>query len=486
MYTLLHISDLHRSPRDPVSNDELISCLLADRGRFHLEQPTISFPDAIVVSGDLIQGVQLGTSGYDEELKRQYAEALDFLVRLTDAFVSGDRSRVAIVQGNHDVDWNTAFSSMRSVHAPGQDVRGLLSSVHSSYRWSWKALSLLQIISQPDYDARFDQFRQMYRQFYEKADLLFPVDPARAWNLFVFDQGRITLCGFNSCENNDCFNLSGEISSDAISQCHLKLLTDRGTDRLRIAVWHHHVQGSPNRSDYMDHETVRVLIDKGFRLGLHGHQHSSNALPYAHYLSEEEQMVVVGAGSLCAGPYDLPRGCSRQYNVVEISDDYSEARIHVREMTVPNVFTAGRMIALGGESFKDVRWRAFTLPVFNTVRSGGASIAVAEKIEHLISSARYAEAVALARKSEEALGHYARRLITQALFKGNSWKELLAHLAHPENSEELSMLVRAHIELKDWPGAEGTLHAARLTGIFAAPFLAALADQVNVERGVSR
>ena len=30
----MHISDLHRSPRDPISNDELISALVHDRDRY--------------------------------------------------------------------------------------------------------------------------------------------------------------------------------------------------------------------------------------------------------------------------------------------------------------------------------------------------------------------------------------------------------------------------------------------------------------------
>jgi len=39
-------------------------------------------PDAIVASGDIIQGVPLGTTNYRFELDRQYSVALDFLDEL--------------------------------------------------------------------------------------------------------------------------------------------------------------------------------------------------------------------------------------------------------------------------------------------------------------------------------------------------------------------------------------------------------------------
>jgi hypothetical protein len=60
-FSILHISDLHRSPSDPVSNDELTSALMSDRDRYIREDPPVAVPEAIVVSGDIIQGVPLDT-----------------------------------------------------------------------------------------------------------------------------------------------------------------------------------------------------------------------------------------------------------------------------------------------------------------------------------------------------------------------------------------------------------------------------------------
>ncbi|WP_219845586.1 hypothetical protein, partial [Burkholderia cepacia] len=39
MFTLLHISDLHRSPHDPIENASLLGALLADQDRYLVETP---------------------------------------------------------------------------------------------------------------------------------------------------------------------------------------------------------------------------------------------------------------------------------------------------------------------------------------------------------------------------------------------------------------------------------------------------------------
>ena len=115
MYCILHITDLHRSETDPISNEELISALLSDRESFNREDPPIAWPQAIVVSGDIIQGVPLGAPDASATLAAQYDTAHDFLIKLTDRFLGGDRSNVVIVPGNHDIDWNVARAAMIEV-----------------------------------------------------------------------------------------------------------------------------------------------------------------------------------------------------------------------------------------------------------------------------------------------------------------------------------------------------------------------------------
>ena len=114
MFSILHISDLHRSPHDPIANDTLVAALLADRDRYVLETPEIPCPNAIVVSGDLVQGASMGTD-YRTEIEQQYEVTYELLANLADRLLDGDRRRVVIVPGNHDCCWNTARSAMRLV-----------------------------------------------------------------------------------------------------------------------------------------------------------------------------------------------------------------------------------------------------------------------------------------------------------------------------------------------------------------------------------
>ena len=57
MPVLMHISDLHRSTEEPVSNAELVAALERDLHRQSDEHPSISRPDALIVSGDLVKGL---------------------------------------------------------------------------------------------------------------------------------------------------------------------------------------------------------------------------------------------------------------------------------------------------------------------------------------------------------------------------------------------------------------------------------------------
>ena len=108
MFSILHISDLHRSKEEPIDNNSLIAALLADHDRYMGESPQIPPVGAIVVSGDLIQGAQIGAPNWQQSMEDQYAVAEGFLSELCDRFLDGDRSRMVLIPGNHDVCWNTS------------------------------------------------------------------------------------------------------------------------------------------------------------------------------------------------------------------------------------------------------------------------------------------------------------------------------------------------------------------------------------------
>src|SRR6266404_2667224 len=113
--TILHISDLHRDPSNPISNSSLLDSLERDRDRYRNEKPPIGEPDLIIVSGDVIYGIPEDSKEPDHELAQQYEQAEDFLVKLAKSFVKSNRARVIIVPGNHDVSLYHTMLSMKKL-----------------------------------------------------------------------------------------------------------------------------------------------------------------------------------------------------------------------------------------------------------------------------------------------------------------------------------------------------------------------------------
>ena len=176
-YSIMHISDLHRSPDDPISNAELISALVADRDRYIQEDPPIEAPEAIVVSGDLVDGVRLDTRDFATQIKNQYSVAEEFLDELVKRLLEGDRSRLIIVPGNHDIDWNTARSALEPVD--NRDIPANLSDVlyseNSDLRWDWKTRTLYRIVNPELYNRRLESFWRFFGEFYHKVPGLLSV-----------------------------------------------------------------------------------------------------------------------------------------------------------------------------------------------------------------------------------------------------------------------------------------------------------------------
>jgi 3',5'-cyclic AMP phosphodiesterase CpdA len=442
-YTLLHISDLHRAKDDPIGNHELLSTLLADRDRFIGERPAISSPDAIVVSGDLIQGAPLGTAEYSKVIDTQYKAASEFLIGLADEFLDGDRSRLVIVPGNHDVDWNMALAAMSPLgedEVPA-DFSPLLCGPSDDLRWSWRERRVYRINNRELYKRRLEQFNSTVDSFYAATKIV----KNEHYRLHSLLDGRIAVIAFNSCVGNDCFALHGAIDEDALAQAHIAL-TKHGGHELLIAVWHHNTDGDPYSTDYMAVSSVQRLIGRGFRLGLHGHQHRAAAsLRYVH-LPEEERMAVVSAGSLCAGHYGLPAGVNRQYNLLEIADSLALVRVHVREMAISTNFAPARRPEFGFKSYVDLEW---TLPA----PSARATIEREQRLvldaERALGERRNEEAWDILKTVDRPPGSYSRRLLVRSLSDEQRWQELVDEVGEPTSIEELVAVVMARAELGD-------------------------------------
>lgn len=444
VFTILHLSDLHRSPREPIDNTSLLASLVNDLDRAKAETPPIPTPDAIVVSGDIIQGARLGDSNWAIEVREQYDAAETFLRDLADAFLDGDRSRVILIPGNHDVCWNTAMAAMQEVpyDPAAQTIRTDLAAHDSLFRWDWSKMKLYKIVDQSRYRQRVDAYWDFVRRFYDGVALSYPIEPARGYQLFELDGGRILVAGFDSIHGNDCFAYAGTLFPSAAGGAFLKIRRLSRSPALKLAVWHHSVQGPPSAADYMDVNEVHELAGHGFQLGLHGHQHIAAEAAYYVHRAQAQKMAVISAGSLCAGSRELPRGVNRQYNVIVINSDRTAARLHVREMIEGQHFAPKRTGAFM-EGFVEVDWQP-------PLDLAGREVDTEKQTER--QAIALAEVALDRRDPDGALAAfdglvlpagYGRQLALRAAMEAGAWGRIIDIAGSPQSEAEVVQVVTA-------------------------------------------
>lgn len=420
----------------------LVASLLADRDRY---APLLRVPDAVVVSGDIIQGASLNVEGWAEDIRGQYDVAYQLLAQLADRFADGDRSRVVLVPGNHDVCWNTARGAMLPV-APEREPQGIPGCLgpNGRHRWSWRDRQIFEIHDPSAYARRLDAYWDFVERFYDCAGLAYPISRDRGFNLFELDERRIVVAAFDSTFANDCFCDQGSLKPDAVANCGL-LLRDSDTPyKLRIATWHHSIQGPPVNSDYMDVQSIHELIGAGFRMGLHGHQHLADVGAHYIHLPEQHAMAVVSAGSLCAGSRELPRGTDRQYNIVVIGDDFCRARVHVREMQRGNQFGQCTRGGLSGSGSLELEWELPADAVgrrIDLVDAQGQAVVL--RAEAAFRNGDAAGASLMLEGTATPVGSYARALRLQVLRATRAWAALATLVDQPASPDELVALVEA-------------------------------------------
>ncbi len=337
--SVLHISDLHRDTANPLRNPILLDSLKRDRDRYTSEESSrIRPPDLIVVSGDLIQGVKHNQPDAEAALRTQYDEALDFLNNLAEEFVDADKRRVIVVPGNHDVSDYHFRQSLDAIDLnTGANTKSELVeeffTEESPLRWSWPDFALYRIADSELYKQRFVPFVNFYQEFYDGLRS-YSVEPESQFDVFDFPDWGITIVGFCSCNNNDLLNRQGAIHPDCIAGAGETLRTYSNVGRLRLAVWHHNIEGAPLHVDYMDPDTIQNFIDGGFSLGFHGHQHKPQYLNTRFRYGSDRRITVVSAGTLCGS---AAYGFRRAYNIVELDTKARSGCLHVRVMQNDNL-----------------------------------------------------------------------------------------------------------------------------------------------------
>ena len=441
-----------------MNNDDLISAIVSDAKRW--QQEGIPWPDLLVASGDLIQGTSADTTDPDMEIEGQYQEAGDFLRRLADQFVGSDLSRVIIVAGNHDVNWSRARNAMKPLPSCPAEVGVEAFRASSKIRWDWRDQRVYEILNEKVYDSRLDHFRKFRAEFYEGVNP-HPLSSSENEDLALFDFPSLGLVvvGFNSWFGNDCFCHVGEIDSNSLALS--QELIERSEAPLAVAVWHHNVEGGPRAHDYMDQHVLHRLIDFGFSVGLHGHQHYPGAVPFELRALGGASMAVIGAGSLAVGNSELPMGERRQFNVVVIDQKSETITVHVRGMSPAGVIAPSHRDDFGGNTFIELN-----LPHSPKRRREPTNIRLLDQAMTAVATSQYEEALGILSQISHAETSMKRQLEIEALKSLDRHEELLAILDPPWNADEVILVVSLLIDLRCFDEAEARLKAATsLTGM---------------------
>lgn len=323
-FAVLHISDLHRDLCDEVANEWLLDSLDHDFNQFNEQTPTILRPTLCIVTGDLVHGVASGTKNADEELKRQYAQAEEFLIGLANRFFEGDRERVVILPGNHDVCLNDVMSSVQRIEIPIEPEKRArlveeLFTPKSALRWSWRELCFFKITNGDMYRDRFRYFASTYNSFYQ-GKRKYQLEPEQQFDVFDFANLGFCVIALNSCFNNDPLRRAGAFHPNTLTEACRALRQSNRDGWLTAVAWHHNFVGGPTQDDYLDAGFLQLLIDAGASLGFHGHQHLPECFDERFRLGNKPRKItIVSASTLCAEPNNLRPGIPRSYNIVELN-----------------------------------------------------------------------------------------------------------------------------------------------------------------------
>lgn len=451
MPTLLHISDLHRTLGPRLDNDELVAAITSDAKRWKNEG--IPEPDLIIVSGDLIQGASIATLDPDTEIESQYNEASKLLRHLADEFVDSNRSRVIIVPGNHDVHWGRARNSMESLEICPADISSKAFEAKSQIRWNWKNQKAYRISNSDLYDSRFEHFQTFRKDFYAETDPnpLLCEDGGLVFS--EYPSLGIVVVGFSSWHGNDCFCHVGDISSASLALSR-KLLASSNAP-VAVAVWHHSIVGGPREQDYMDRRIIHKLIDFGFSVGLHGHQHYPDAAPFELHLPNLTSMTVIGAGSLAVGDSELPMGERRQFNIVVIDPKDKSITVHVRAMSADGIFTGSHRDDFGGNTFIKL-----DLPFSSSRPKGATSVRQLDDAMTAVATKRYEKALQLLIEIDSSHSYKKRQIKIEALEGLQRHEELIDVLNPPQTVDEVVRIISLLLDAEKFDQAEACLDSS--------------------------
>jgi len=330
---ILHLSDLHFEDGT-----------FADVCRTQLETDLIQELDIrrleyLVISGDVA----------NRSTGKEYDAAFAMVDGLVKRF-GLDASRVVVVPGNHDVNWEMSKKAYPFVFK--DDLPSPLSA--ETHIPAGEAGALVR--NDELYRQRFAHFNtHFYRRIYSGQD--YPPDYADQALLVERPEDRILFLGLNSCWQLDHhFRNRVSIHIPAIAKVLDKLNDGRYDGWLKIAVWHHPVTGQQPMND----EFMQLLAVHGFQVGMHGHVHE--AIERHHKYDDKRGIRIIGAGTFGAPAKEQVTGIPLQYNLLTFDPRTGEIMVNTRKKEKPD--GAWSADARWGNKNDPKAWYRFGVPNF--------------------------------------------------------------------------------------------------------------------------
>ena len=339
---ILHLSDLHLTDEEAanVYRTQLETDLRQELGIQRLEY--------LVLSGDIT----------DHATKTEYRAAFALVDGLVKRF-GLDASRVVVVPGNHDLNWELSREAYPFVHKDD------LSSPRPEGRHIPAGEAGALVRDDEKYRQRFAPFNDHFYRYIYRGQGHYPLDAADQFLFVERPEDRILFLGLNSSwEIDHHFRDRASIHMPALTNALNHLQNDNGKydGWLKCAVWHHPVTGGGAMND----DFMQQLATHGFQLCLHGHIHQ--AIEDYHKHDATRGIHVVGAGTFGTPAREQVPGIPLQYNLLTFDPKNGEMTVNTRRKNTPN--GAWSADAIWGDKNNPKPWYSFPVAGFRGSAEG--------------------------------------------------------------------------------------------------------------------
>jgi len=320
---LLHLSDLH------IHNDAAAAIYRTQLETDSIDELGVKRLDYLIISGDIA----------NTATEAEYRAAFKFVDGIVKRF-GLDASRVVVVPGNHDVDWESSLKAYVFQYRSKMPL-----SVASNRIIAAGDIGVL-IRDDEAYQQRFANFStHFYGRIYGGSG--YPTDVREQAVIRAHSEDRLLFLGLNSAWDLDHhFRERYSINSESVSRAIDEIHSKQYDGWLKIAIWHHPVSGT----QAMNGEFLQLLAVHEFKMCMSGHIHEASEGFYKY--DSDRSLHLVGAGAFGAQTKEQVPGIPLQYNLLNFDPEQGLVVVQTRKKEKSN-----------GAWSADARWGDKNAPV---------------------------------------------------------------------------------------------------------------------------